>query len=180
MRRTQAGSRADTRQLQPIRCACTALRMAARIVSRAYDAGLAAAGMNATQYAILVNVNRYEPISQVRLAAHLGLERTTLYRAVEILEGRGWLTATPAGEGVMKLLALTPAGGRIVVRARLEWEQVQHAFQGAFGTNRWGEFLTMLDEIREHFEGQLEPGPSARMSRSRIPRRPRATSHRQE
>ncbi len=178
VRRTQAESRADVKRLQPIRCACTALRMAARIVSRSYDVGLAAAGMNATQYAILVNVHRYEPISQMRLATHLCLERTALYRAVEILEGRGWLTTTPTGKGVTKALALTPAGTMIVERARREWERVQQAFQGAFGAKRWDEFLAMLDEIRQHFE--IDPDPPARTSDSRAPRRRRGTRRRQE
>ena len=57
---------ADAVPLQPIQCACTALKRAARIVGRAYDAGLASAGVSVTQYAILANVQRYAPISQMR------------------------------------------------------------------------------------------------------------------
>lgn len=65
-----------------IQCACTNLKMASRVVGRAYDAFLAPFDLNVTQYAILVNVSRYQPVSQMKLAAHLNLERTTLYREV--------------------------------------------------------------------------------------------------
>jgi DNA-binding MarR family transcriptional regulator len=168
---------ADTLPLQPIQCACTALKRVARIVGRAYGAGLAPAGVTATQYAILVNIQRYAPISQMRLAAHLGLERTTLYRTVESLERRGWLTAMPMGEGVTKVLALTPAGTQVVGRARRAWAQVQQGFQNTFGATRWGAFLATLDEIQRHFEDRVGGEPSTGGS-SRGVRRPHATRRR--
>jgi len=155
----------DAQPLQPIQCACTNLKMAARIVGRAYDMALGPAGVNATQYAILVNVRRYQPISQMRLAAHLGLERTTLYRAVDILEGHGLLKATPSGEGVTQVLALTPRGEQITTQARREWEQVQQRFQRAFGTARWSEFLHTLAEIRQHFGDRVDDAPPIRRVR---------------
>jgi DNA-binding MarR family transcriptional regulator len=171
---------AETPPLQPIQCACTALKRAARIVGRAYDAGLSPVGVSVTQYAILANVRRYEPISQMRLATHLGLERTTLYRTVESLENRGWLTATQTGEGVTKVLALTPAGTQVLARARRVWAQVQQGFEHAFGATRWGTFLATLDEIQAYFEGQLEAEPLASAPRPRESRRQRGTRRRQE
>lgn len=170
----------ETPSLQPIQCACTALKRAARIVGRAYDAGLASAGVSVTQYAILVSIQRYAPISQMRLATHLGLERTTLYRTVESLENRGWLTATPTGEGVTMVLNLTPAGAQVLARARRVWAQVQQGFEDTFGAVRWGTFLTALDEIQRYFEAQLEAEPPASGSQSRESRRPRRTRGRQK
>ena len=164
---------ADTSSLQPIQCACTALKRAARIVGRAYDAGLAPAGVSVTQYAILANIQRYEPISQMRLATHLGLERTTLYRTVESLETQGRLTATPTGEGVTKVLTLTPAGAQVLARARRAWEQVQQGFEHTFGTSRWAAFLTSLAEIQRYFEGHLEAEPPASALQPRKSRRSR-------
>jgi DNA-binding MarR family transcriptional regulator len=172
---------AETLSLQPIQCACTALKRAARIVGRAYDAGLASAGVSVTQYAILANVQRYAPISQMRLATHLGLERTTLYRTVESLKDRGWLTATPTGEGVTKVLALTPAGSQVLTRARRAWAEVQQGFEHTFGAPRWAAFLTTLSEIQGYFAGQLEAepplsGPNPRKSRRSRTRRRKESS----
>ena len=171
---------ADAVPLKPIQCACTALKRAARIVGRAYDAGLAPAGVSVTQYAILANVQRYAPISQMRLATHLGVERTTLYRTVESLEDRGWLTATPTGEGVTKVLILTPAGTQVLARARRAWAQVQQGFEHTFGPTRWGAFLTTLAEIQAYFEGHLEAESPGSAPHSRKSRRPRGTGRRKE
>jgi DNA-binding MarR family transcriptional regulator len=137
----------DTR----IQCACTNLKMTARVVGRAYDDALAAAGLNATQYAILVNVGRHQPISLMRLADTLGLERTSLYRAVALMEDNGWLRAEALGEGVTRVVALTDAGEELLKAARPHWEKTQAAFVRRFGRERWDDFMATLAEIREHF-----------------------------
>lgn len=166
--------------LHQIQCVCTTLKRAARIVGRVYDAGLAPAGVTVTQYAILANVQRYAPIPQMRLATHLGLERTTLYRTVESLEDLGWLTATPTGEGVTKVLTLTPAGTQVLARARQAWARVQQGFEHTFGATRWAAFLASLAEIQAYFEGHFEAEPPPSASHPRKSRRPRGTRRRQE
>jgi DNA-binding MarR family transcriptional regulator len=137
----------DTRIL----CACTNLKMTARVVGRAYDDALAPAGLNVTQYAILVNVGRHQPISLMKLADLLGLERTSLYRAVALLESNGWLRATDLGEGVTRVVALTDAGEKVLAEARPLWDKTQSAFVRRFGRERWDDMLAALAEIREHF-----------------------------
>ena len=163
----------DATPLQPIQCACTNLKMAGRIVGRVYDRALAPAGVTVTQYAILINVHRYQPISQMRLATHLGIERTTLYRAVDLLARHGLLTATPTGEGVTKVLALTPRGAQVTRQACSLWERIQQEFQRTFGSARWTAFLHTLAEIRQHFGDQLEDALAMPDQR----RRPRARRH---
>lgn len=134
-----------------IRCACTNLKMTARVVGRAYDETLSPSGINVTQYAVLVNVDRYQPISQMELADHLGLERTSLYRAVELMEKKRWLRTTPLGEGVTRMVELAPQGKERLERARPLWEKAQAPFVRKFGKARWEEFLGTLEEIRAHF-----------------------------
>src|SRR5438093_13256284 len=108
-----------------IQCACTNMKMAARVVGRAYDQALAPSGLNATQYAILVNVDRYQPISQMGLADHLGLERTSLYRAADLMEENGWLRSRALGEGTTRVLELTAAGRERLEAARPCWVAMQ-------------------------------------------------------
>jgi DNA-binding MarR family transcriptional regulator len=134
-----------------IDCACTNLKKAARVVGRAYDTALAPAGLNSTQYAILVNVRRYQPISQARLAEHLSLERTTLYRAVDVMERNGWLRSSGTGSGVARALSLTRRGSEMVKAGKARWEQMQSGFVDVFGRERWDEFVATLDEIQTHF-----------------------------
>jgi len=134
-----------------IKCACTNLKMTARVVGRAYDEALAPAGINATQYVILVNVGRYQPISQMGLADHLGLERTSLYRAVELMEKKRWLGTTPLGEGTARLVELTPEGEKKLEQSKPLWEKAQAPFVRKFGKDRWETFIGTLEEIRAHF-----------------------------
>ena len=47
-------------------------------LARLRDDALEPTGLNATQYAVLVNIERYQPVPQMTLAEHLELERTTL------------------------------------------------------------------------------------------------------
>ena len=138
-------------ELARIACACTNLKKAARVVGRAYDNALAPAGVNATQYAILVNIHRYQPIEQARLAEHLSLERTTLYRAVALMQKKGWLTAVGIGNGVALELSLTARGEKVLAKAMARWEEMQSRFIDYFGRSRWNEFVSTLDEIQEHF-----------------------------
>lgn len=142
----------DPLAFKRIECVCTNLRMASRVVGRAYDSALAPCGINSTQYAILANVERYQPISQMDLADHLNLERTSLYRAVAILEKTGLLSATRAAEdAVAKVLSLTRAGEKLLAEARTAWEKLHGEFLESFGRERWEEMLGALGEIREHF-----------------------------
>jgi len=134
-----------------IECACTNLKKAARVVGRAYDNALAPAGLNATQYAILINIRRYQPIEQARLAEHLSLERTTLYRCLAVMQKKGWLTTSETGSGVALELSLTARGEKVAKAAKARWEETQSRFVGLFGRKRWSEFVATLDEIQEHF-----------------------------
>jgi DNA-binding MarR family transcriptional regulator len=147
MKRRNKSSPETTR----IECACTNLKMTARVVGRAYDDALSSAGLNVTQYAILVNVGRHEPISLMRLADMLGLERTSLYRAVALMEEKGWLRAESLGEGNTHVVALTQAGAKLLSTARPLWDKTQADFVRHFGRERWDGFLSTLAEIRDHF-----------------------------
>jgi DNA-binding MarR family transcriptional regulator len=144
----------NTKPFKKIQCACTNLKMTSRVVGRAYDSALASSDQNSTQYAILINIFRYQPVSQMSLADLLDMERTTLYRAVDILEKRGWVKSNSSGDGITKILELTASGEKITTQAHKKWEAIQNSFENSFGTKKWQEFIEMLEVIREHFRNQ--------------------------
>ena len=129
--------------------------MASRVVSRRYDLAIEATGLNDTQYVILRNIMLYQPVSQMRLAEHLGMERTTLYRSLDILEKKGWVKIQPAPEGPAKILELTSKGRNLTRKAQAAWSGVHQNFLAEFGADRWEDFTVMLDDVLKHFKTPL-------------------------
>lgn len=139
-------------ELPPIPCICTNLKMAGRVAGRAYDAALAEAGVTNIQYSILVNVARHQPIGQVQLARHLHMERTTLYRALAILEKQKLVKTQKAEGGKEKQVSLTKAGAELTQKAQRQWQEVQQQFIRRFGKSNLEALNTMLAEVRQHFQ----------------------------
>ena len=129
-----------------IHCACTNLKIASRRVGRVYDAALASLTLNSIQYSILVNIGRRDRVLTIALAELLGMERTTLYRAVAILERRGLVRSEPVGKGRTLQLQLTNAGRALATQAKEAWQGVQNRFVRQFGIGRWAKFLNELHE----------------------------------
>ena len=117
-------------------CVCTALRKAARAVSRVYDEALAGCGMSTAQFAILRHVGRGEPLALSRLAEQLAMDRTSLYRALTPLEAKDWIAVAP-GPGKSRLASLTAAGRAAMHNAEDDWQRVQSRITGDMGEAQW-------------------------------------------
>lgn len=139
--------------LGPIPCASTNLRMAARATTRLYDKALAPVGLTVTQYAILASIFRAGEIATMDLAARLCLERTTLYRALAVLERRALIAVRP-GHGREQFLSLTPAGTKLREGAFGAWNKVQQMFLEAFGEG-WNDLLNQIRRAQKIAEQQL-------------------------
>jgi DNA-binding MarR family transcriptional regulator len=140
----------------PIVCACTNLKIAGRSAGRAWDDALAPAGVNHTQYAILINILRRQPVTAMTLVELLSMDRTTLYRAVSVLQRQGLVTCEPSGHGKTLLLQLTPQGRKTTDQAWREWRKIQQRFIETFGVDRWDEFLHSLRAAQDVFASLLE------------------------
>jgi len=134
-----------------IGCVCTQIKMASRTVGRRYDEALKGSSVNVVQYSILINTRRYEPIAQMELADHLDMERTTLYRAIDVLEKRGLVVSEATGEGVAKSVRLTAKGRKVTADAETRWREVHDGFVAVFGTEKLDSLNQMLATVREHF-----------------------------
>jgi DNA-binding MarR family transcriptional regulator len=127
-------------------CACTALRKAARAVSRLYDHALASHAMSTAQFAILRHVARGAPLPLSRLAEQLVMDRTSLYRALAPLETRGWIAVAP-GPGRSRLATLTAAGRDAMDDAGDDWRAVQDHITGAMGDAQWHALQSALHAV---------------------------------
>lgn len=127
--------------------------MASRLVGRTYDTALEASGVNVVQYSILINIARYAPITQMDLAEHLEMERTTLYRALDVLEKSGLVISRPTGGGVARAVSLTARGRKVTTEAEVAWKKLHEGFVGRFGEQRLNELNALLAAVRDHFRG---------------------------
>jgi hypothetical protein len=103
---------------KPEICNCSALRQAARHVTRFYDAFLSPAGLRATQFSILAKLRQRGPLTITSLAAEMVMDRTTLGRNIRPLQRRGLAAITAAKNCVLPKSAssgcrrLVPHGAR--------------------------------------------------------------------
>jgi DNA-binding MarR family transcriptional regulator len=97
-------------------CACEGLRRAARAVSKVYAGALAGFGLTPTQLAILVATRLYGSLPLSRLAEGIGLDRTSLYRALRPLERKGYLRTLPGRTDRERIATVTAKGERLLNR----------------------------------------------------------------
>ena len=148
----------QTTDLNPADCNCLAMRQAARHVSQYYDQHLAQAGLRGTQYSILARLGRMGPLSINALAAMLVLDRTTLGRNILPLQREGLIEAKPdLQDRRSKALHLTAAGTARLRKAAQCWQQAQHGFEAAFGSER---AARMRGLMRNVVATELEAAPA--------------------
>ncbi len=143
----------STRELKQIQCVCTNLKMASRLVGRIYDDVVAPSGINIIQYSILIDIARHEPIAQMALAEHLEMERTTLYRALDVLAKDGLVALRSATGGVAKEVSLTARGKKVTQEAERAWGKLHDNFLSGFGVGKLEKLNGLLAEVRDHFRG---------------------------
>jgi DNA-binding MarR family transcriptional regulator len=105
-------------------CLCLHAQRAARALARRFDAALAPLGLTSGQFSLMMSLNRPEPPGMGLVASSLAMDRTTLTAALKPLERRGLveLTANP-DDRRRRLMALTPEGRTLLVRALPVWER---------------------------------------------------------
>jgi DNA-binding MarR family transcriptional regulator len=118
-------------------CACTRMRTAARLMTRAYDEALRPAGLSAAQLAILAAVDVGEATSIAELSKRVAMDRTTLSRNLKPLEKVRWIRLGAEGWKRSKTVHVTAEGRQRLARATTLWETAQARFLRRFGKTEW-------------------------------------------
>ena len=116
--------------LTPINCACFNIRRAARKITQSYDQALKPTGLQATQFTLLAMIagragGRDQTITMMKLAAALGMDRTTLTRNLGLAERSGWVVIKAGEDRRERRIGLTPKGQRKFRAALPVWKCVQ-------------------------------------------------------
>ncbi len=130
-------------------CNCYALRRATRRVTQFYDRALAPLDLRATQYSLLVEVERLGPISLIPLADAMVMDRATLGHNIRPLQALGYLTLSVGQDRRSRVVSLTEAGRQVLVEARSLWARAQRAFEAEIGTDKAAEMRAMLHDVAE-------------------------------
>jgi DNA-binding MarR family transcriptional regulator len=106
-------------------CACMAARKEAQRLTRDFDQRLRPLGLTVNQFSMLVTLILAGPTPVSRLAAQLGIERTTMTRNITLGERRGLVSGAPGKDGRERLISVTSAGLAIAEQALPAWRAAQ-------------------------------------------------------
>ena len=128
-------------------CHCHALRQATRRVTQLYDHALAPLGLRATQYALLLEVERRGPITLIPLADALIMDRATLGHNIRPLEAEGYLALSVGRDRRSREVSLTRSGRKILARAKPLWRRAQAIFEAEIGADEAAGLQTLLRRV---------------------------------
>ena len=138
----EAHKRLPAPELGP--CLCSQVRRLSRKLSSLYDTLLSPEDLTITQYSLLVNIERAGQLSHAVLAEKVGMDRTTLTRNLRPLTRAKWVTAGTGKDRRQRLLQLTAAGRRKLLRSLPLWEEAQRQFLSQIGTESLAELRALL------------------------------------
>lgn len=118
----------------PGRCNNTAVRKAARHLTRFYDSCLAKVGLRGTQYAILNLLAQYGPTTMSTLAEKLTMDRATMGHNLRPLERDGLITISVGlTDRREREIALSDLGRLREAEGKKQWLMAQKHFEKEFG-----------------------------------------------
>jgi DNA-binding MarR family transcriptional regulator len=106
-------------------CVCAGIRRAARAVTQHYNKKMRGIGLRGPQFSVLVALARGGPMPVSRLAARLGLERTTLTRNLKPMAEKGWIAISDSEDRRVRTVAITAAGEAMARKALPAWREAQ-------------------------------------------------------
>lgn len=115
-------------------CNATALRQAARHMSKAYSRELSKVGLSATQYPLLLLLSTRGPSSIPEIADFLLVDRSNIGHTLRPLERGGLISIVEGAEDRRrKVIELTDEGRTSVDAGMAAWSRAQIQFETLFG-----------------------------------------------
>lgn len=143
------------------------LARATHVLTTQLAAALADLGITQREYGVLSGAMRGE-LTQIRLAELCSMDKTTMVAAVDELERAGLAERrTSSADRRAHVVAVTPAGRRMVAKAR---RVVDELYEDVLGTLPAKERAAFVDALDHLVEGRLAtPAPCKTVRRKRVP-----------
>lgn len=128
-------------------CMVSNTRMAARAITRRYDAYARKFGITATQFSLMgvIAASGQQTVSE--LAEARGFERTTLTRNLDRLEKMGLIKSRPAEQGNGRYCSLTEKGETLVEDLLPYWRKAQAEIREELGEAGFESTLATLRRL---------------------------------
>ena len=126
-------------------CMVSNSRMAARAITRRYDAYLRPHGVTATQLSLMGGIRLLPGATVSQLAEARGFERTTLTRNLDKLEQLGLVASLAQGRG--RVAALTRNGEALLDRLLPLWRQAQAELRAELSSDTFDDGINMLKRL---------------------------------
>lgn len=130
-------------------CVCGRLRRTSRALTRLYDEALAPVGMTVTQFSVMRTLNRLDRPGLVELAEATAHEKSALWRTLQPLVKKGWVSAANEAGARGQRLSMTPAGMEALADALPHWRAAQARVSDTLG-DREPALIALLAEVEAH------------------------------
>ncbi|NUU03379.1 MarR family winged helix-turn-helix transcriptional regulator [Herbaspirillum robiniae] len=132
-------------------CSCSPLRRLTRRMTVIYDHHLQPNELTITQYSLISRIGRSGPVANIELAADMGMDRSTLSRALKPLIGAGWIETVDLPEDSQLdkrsfALQLSKAGRKKLEQARPNWRRAQDEIDRQLGGGLSRELTDMIND----------------------------------
>jgi DNA-binding MarR family transcriptional regulator len=136
--------KAKTRNELLAECACDDLRKATRTVTRMYEDFLRDEELSVTQFSLLSVIRAGKELSVSTLGRDMGLDRSSITRALAPLERDGLIHSRPGADKRIRIVSVTNKGRKLVEDAAPKWRQAQEALMQTIGEDCWRAMRRLL------------------------------------
>ena len=116
---------------------CFRVRLASRAITRFYDDLLVPSGLRVPHFVVLVGVFRGFGTMLTALGGVLGMDRTSLSKALRPLLRRGFVMRVPTTDRRRWTLQATRRGERLLARTIPYWQRAQQQVVRTVGSEKW-------------------------------------------
>jgi DNA-binding MarR family transcriptional regulator len=128
-------------------CMVSNTRMAARAVTRRYDAYLRPYGVTSTQLSLLGGLRMLPGATVSEIAEKRGFDRTTLTRNLDRLEAIGLVASTHPERGNARISKITPKGDALIEELLPLWRKAQAEMRAELSRETFDESLNLLQRL---------------------------------
>jgi DNA-binding MarR family transcriptional regulator len=130
-------------------CMVSNSRMAARAITRRYDAYLRSYGLSATQLSLLGGMRQLAGATVSELAEARGFDRTTLTRNLDRLEAMGLVVSRHADRGNARIAEITEKGDALINKVLPLWRKAQADMKAELSRDTFDLSLNVLKRLAE-------------------------------